>query len=76
MRGEQNLKDAIMQNLIDSGFNKKQINEFFELYENNKKDDMLKMLKSHKSNLLKKLRNDKREIDDLDYFILDIQNNF
>lgn len=55
---------------------KKQINEFFELYENNKKDDMLKMLKSHKSNLLKKLRNDKREIDDLDYFILDIQNNF
>ena len=55
---------------------KKQINEFFELYENNKKDDMLKMLKYHKSNLLKKLRNDKREIDDLDYFILDIQNNF
>ena len=76
MRGEQNLKDAIMQNLIDSGFNKKQINEFFELYENNKKDDMLKMLKSHKSNLLKKLRTDKREIDDLDYLILDIQNNF
>ena len=28
MRGEQDLKDAIKQNLIDSGCNKKQIEEF------------------------------------------------
>ena len=36
----------------------------------------LKMLKAHKENLLKKLRTDKRKIDDLDYLIIDIQNNF
>ena len=34
------------------------------------------MLKAHKENLLKKLRTDKRKIDDLDYLIIDIQNNF
>ena len=33
MRGEQDLKDAIKQNLIDSGCKKKQIESFFELYE-------------------------------------------
>lgn len=76
MRGEQDLKDAIKQNLIDSGCNKKQIEKFFELYEQRQKDEIITMLKEHKENLLKKLRLDKKEIDDLDYLILDIQNNF
>ncbi len=76
MRGEQNLKEAIKQNLVDSGCNKKQIEDFFKLYEENNKEQILKMLKAHKENLLKKLRTDKRKIDDLDYLIIDIQNNF
>lgn len=76
MRGEQNLKDAIKQNLIDSGCKRKQIESFFELYEQRQKDEIITMLKEHKENLLKKLRLDKKEIDDLDYLILDIQNNF
>jgi len=76
MRGEQDLKDAIKQNLIDSGCKKKQIESFFELYEQRQKDEIITMLKEHKENLLKKLRLDKKEIDDLDYLILDIQNNF
>lgn len=76
MRGEQDLKDAIKQNLIDSGCKKKQIESFFELYEQRQKDEIITMLKEHKENLLKKLRLDKKEIDNLDYLILDIQNNF
>ena len=76
MRGEQDLKDAIKQNLIDSGCNKKQIEKLFELSEQRQKDEIITMLKEHKENLLKKLRLDKKEIDDLDYLILDIQNNF
>ena len=76
MRGEQDLKEAIEQNLIDSGCNKKQIKKFFKLYEQRQKDEIIMMLKEHKESLLKKLRWDKKEIDDLDYLILDIQNNF
>ena len=76
MRGEQDLKEAIEQNLIDSGCNKKQIEKFFKLYEQRQKDEIIMMLKEHKESLLKKLRLDKKEIDDLDYLILDIQNNF
>ena len=45
MRGEQDLKDAIKQNLIDSGCNKKQIEKFFELYEQRQKDEIITMLK-------------------------------
>jgi len=76
MRGEQDLKEAIEQNLIDSGCNKKQIEMFFKFYEQRQKDEMITMLKEHKESLLKKLRLDKKEIDDLDYLILDLQNNF
>ena len=76
MRGEQDLKEAIEQNLIDSWCNKKQIEKFFKLYEQRQKDEMITMLKEHKESLLKKLRLDKKEIDDLDYLILDLQNNF
>lgn len=76
MRGEQNIKEAITQNLIDGGCNKKQIEEFFKLYDTNEKEKMIELLKKHKEKLLKKLRKDKKEIDDLDYLILDIQNNF
>lgn len=76
MRGEQDLKEAIEQNLIDSGCNKKQIEKFFKLYEQRQKDEIITMLKEHKESLLKKLRLDKKEIDDLDYLILDLQNNF
>jgi len=76
MRGEQDLTEAINQNLVDSGCSKKQIEDFFILYEKKDKEQILVMLKEHKKSLLKKLRTDKREIDDLDYLILDIQNNF
>ena len=76
MRGEQDLKEAIEQNLIDSGCNKKQIEKFFKLYEQRQKDEIITMLKEHKESLLRKLRLDKKEIDDLDFLILYIQNNF
>ena len=33
MRGEQDLTEAIKQNLVDSGCSKKQIEDFFILYE-------------------------------------------
>ena len=33
MRGEQDIREAIMQNLKDSGFTKKQAEEFFKLYD-------------------------------------------
>ena len=40
------------------------------------KEKLLELLKCHKECLLKRLRNNKKEIDDLDYLILDIKNNY
>ncbi len=76
MRGEQDLKEALEQNLRDSGCNENQITEFFELYDNNELDKMLILLSNHKKFLLKELHKNQKEIDDLDYLILDLKNYY
>ncbi len=76
MRGEQDLKEALEQNLRDSGCNENQIKEFFELYNSNELDKMLILLSNHKKFLLKELHKNQKEIDDLDYLILDLKNNY
>lgn len=76
MRGEQDIREAIMQNLKDAGCTKKQAEEFFKLYDLGEKEKIVELLKNHKECLLKKLRSNKKEIDDLDYLILDIKNNY
>ncbi len=76
MRGEQDLKEALEQNLRDSGCNENQIEEFFELYNSNELDKMLILLSNHKKFLLKELHKNQKEIDDLDYLILDLKNNY
>lgn len=76
MRGEQDLKEALEQNLRDSGCNENQIEEFFELYNSNELDKMLILLSNHKKFLVKELHKNQKEIDDLDYLILDLKNNY
>lgn len=76
MRGEQDLKEALEQNLRDSGCNENQIKEFLELHDSNELDKMLILLNNHKKFLLKELHKNQKEIDDLDYLILDLKNNY
>ena len=75
MRGEQNLKEAIIQNLKDAGFNKKMIEEFLKLFSKNDKNEMLNLLSKYRKDLLEKLHRDEKELDNLDYLIIDLKNN-
>lgn len=69
MRGEQSLRETIIQNLKDSGCNKKFIDEFLELYDKNDKDKIFKLLSKHRSSLLNSIHKGQHEIDNLDYLI-------
>ena len=75
MRGEQNLKEAIIQNLKDAGCNKKMIEEFLKLFSKNDKNEMLNLLSKYRKDLLEKLHRDEKELDNLDYLIIDLKNN-
>lgn len=75
MRGEQNLKEAIIQNLKDAGCNKKMIEEFLSLFSTNNKNEMLNLLAKYRRELLEKIHKNQKELDDLDYLIIELKNN-
>ena len=75
MRGQQNLKEALVQNLQDAGCNKKVIDEFLGLFSKNEKDKIFDLLSKHRITLLKTLHKNQKEIDNLDYLILDLKKN-
>ena len=75
MRGQQNLKEALVQNLQDAGCNKKVIDEFLGLFSKNEKDKIFDLLSKHRITLLKSLHKNQKEIDNLDYLILDLKKN-
>ena len=73
MRGEQNLKEAIIQNLKDAGCSHQQIQELLELYKQNKKEKIHKILDKHRKNVLNKVHESEKQIDCIDYFIYQIE---
>lgn len=75
MRGEQDIKEALIQNLEDAGCNQNQIKEFLELFSKKEKDKILNLLAKHRAILMKKLHKNQKEVDILDYLILDLKNN-
>ncbi len=75
MRGEQNLKEAIIQNLKDAGCNKEIIDEFLKLFSKENKAEMLSLLTKYRKKLLEKIHKNEKELDVLDYLILDLKNN-
>lgn len=66
-------KQALKQNLIDSGCSKEVIDEFFSLYEQKKKKEALRLLTKHKSELLDNLHDSQKKIDCLDYLIFNLK---
>ena len=75
MRGEQNLKEAIIQNLKDAGCTKEIIDEFLKLFSKENKAEMLSLLTKYRKKLLEKIHKNEKELDVLDYLILDLKNN-
>lgn len=75
MRGEQDLKESIVQNLKDAGCNKEIIDEFLRLFSKENKSEMLNLLTKYRKKLLEKIHKNEKELDVLDYLILDLKNN-
>lgn len=75
MRGEQNLTEALIQNLQDAGCNQELIDKFLELFSKNEKEKIYDLLSKYRRTLLNTLHKNQKEIDNLDYLILDLKNN-
>ena len=65
-----NKKVSLMESLHDAGFNKKLIDEFLSLLEQNKLEKIYELLRKHRESLLKTIHKNQKEIDILDYLIV------
>lgn len=70
-----NRKERLIQNLKDTGCDKKIINEFIELLNNNDLNNIFSLLRKYREELLEIVHKKQKEIDILDYLILDLKNN-
>lgn len=60
---------GIRRNLSDAGCNAVIAEKFMELHDGGKKAEQLRLLKAHRVTLLKKVRDNQKRIDCLDYLI-------
>lgn len=63
----------IYQNLKDAGCEASLIEEFFELQKTGQKKDLLNLLAIHKSQLIKRLYENQKKIDCLDFLIFSLK---
>lgn len=73
MIGDQDKKEALIQNLQDAGCNQKIIDEFLDLLDNKQIDKIFILLSKYRSSLLESLHKNQKEIDILDYLIVDLK---
>lgn len=71
---EKNKKEALIQNLKDAGCDLKTTNRFKDLLEQGKIDDIYILLKKYRESLLNYIHKKQKEIDILDYLVLDLKN--
>ena len=65
-----NKKENLIENLRDAGCNKKLIDEFLSLLEQNKFEKIYELLRKHRESLLNTIHKNQKEIDILDYLIV------
>ncbi len=65
--------EKVRQNLVDAGCNTKTITDFFALGETESLDQQLTLLRRHRRTLLEMLHKQQREIDCLDYLIVELK---
>ncbi len=73
MIGDQDRKEALIQNLQDAGCNQKIIDEFLDLLDKKQIDKIFILLSKYRSSLLESLHKNQKEIDILDYLIVDLK---
>lgn len=73
MIGDQDKKEAIIQNLQDAGCNQKIIDEILDLLDKKQIDKIFILLSKYRSSLLESLHKNQKEIDILDYLIVDLK---
>lgn len=73
MIGDQDRKEALIQNLQDAGCNQKIIDEFLDLLDKKQTDKIFILLSKYRSSLLESLHKNQKEIDILDYLIVDLK---
>ena len=73
MIGDQDRKESLIQNLQDAGCNQKIIDEFLDLLDKKQIDKIFILLSKYRSSLLEELHKNQKEIDILDYLIVDFK---
>lgn len=73
MNGEQDKKEDLIQNLQDAGCNQKLIDNFFSLLDQKQFDQIYILLRKYRNTLLNNIHKQQKEIDILDYLIVDLK---
>ena len=73
MNGEQDKKEALVQNLQDAGCNQKLIDKFLNLLNQKQFDQIFILLRKYRNTLLDNIHKQQKEIDILDYLIMDLK---
>ena len=73
MNGKQNKKEALIQNLQDAGCNQKLIDKFFSLLDQKQFDQIFILLRKYRNTLLDNIHKQQKEIDILDYLIVNLK---
>ena len=65
--------EELIQNLQDAGGNNEIVKEFSKLLKEKQKDKIFILLSKYRSSLLESLHQNQKEIDILDYLIIDLK---
>ena len=71
---EKNRKEALVQNLKDAGCDSNTTNKFKDLLEQGKIEDIYVLFKKYRESLLNNIHKKQKEIDILDYLVLNLKN--
>lgn len=73
MNKDQDRKQALLQNLQDAGCHQKLIDKFFNLLDKKQFDQIFILLRKYRNTLLDNIHKQQKEIDILDYLIVDLR---
>mgnify|MGYP006077949133 CR=1 FL=1 len=73
MNKDQDRKQALLQNLQDAGCHQKLIDKFFNLLDQKQFDQIFILLRKYRNTLLDNIHKQQKEIDILDYLIMDLK---